>query len=274
MSSNKRLSTTKIWAFIVGVGVVLALLNGIFDLWDHIFPKPLNPLSSVNTDEFYSIPILKTFPLFVGSSWTYSYGVMTEAPGASLGLNQSTGSYTEKIVMVNGSRDDAIRVYTAEQTGDVMDMGCHWFDAVPGPVNVWYVTDETRLYLSCDSETAFAIAQNLLAIKEENADMLREVITPNFEVPLSVGKKWEAFPEAMVPEEDTMYKWYVEDEINITVPAGSFTDCFRIGLHTLPDLTYKYVCPGIGVVAVEYVHHGSTMNYRIELSTYSIPNHP
>jgi hypothetical protein len=62
-----------------------------------------------------------------------------------------------------------------------------------------------------------------------------------------------------------MYFSYVEKIEDVTVPAGTFKNCFKIVFRTLPDDTTEWFFPSMGIVRVEYHHHGTIDNWIIEL---------
>ena len=80
--------------------------------------------------------------------------------------------------------------------------------------------------------------------------------------PLKVGLKWDEFDPK---RNDNMYCWYVERIEDVTVPAGTFKDCFKIVYDTCPDTTTEWYCPGVGIVKYEYRHHGTITNITTEL---------
>lgn len=96
-------------------------------------------------------------------------------------------------------------------------------------------------------------------------------MAPTFEGPFEVGDIWRWDPHRPINKEYIDYQWYVLEKVDISVPAGNFENCYRIVLSTLPDNTVKWVCPGVGLVAEEYHHVGSTHDYRIELANFEMP---
>jgi hypothetical protein len=83
-----------------------------------------------------------------------------------------------------------------------------------------------------------------------------------------VGAVWGADP-AFPAREDTFYQWHVEARTDVDVPAGRFKDCFALAYRTNPDHLMRWVCPGVGLVAWEYDHHGTVEQYRAELKEWS-----
>ena len=80
--------------------------------------------------------------------------------------------------------------------------------------------------------------------------------------PLRVGLEWDKFDNSRT---DHMYCYYVEKIEDITVPAGTFKNCFKIVYETCPDDEAEWYCPGVGIVKYEYHHHGTITNERHEL---------
>ena len=97
---------------------------------------------------------------------------------------------------------------------------------------------------------------------EDNGDF-PSIDIPEEDFPLKVGAKWGE-PE-MLKREDNMYCNYVEKVEDVIASAGVFKDCFKIVFRTLPDDTAEWFCPGVGIVKIEYHHHGTIDNWIIEL---------
>lgn len=87
---------------------------------------------------------------------------------------------------------------------------------------------------------------------------------PKYPFPLEVGMKWGE--SADFKRDDNMYCWYVEAIEDVKVPAGTFR-CYRIVNRTCPDDTIEWYSPDVGVVKIEYRHHGTITNYTSELKT-------
>ena len=81
--------------------------------------------------------------------------------------------------------------------------------------------------------------------------------------PLKVGLKWDE--ESDFKRNDNRYCWYVEKMEDVTVPAGTFKDCFKITYDTCPDTETEWYYPGVGIVKYEYRHHGTITNETREL---------
>jgi hypothetical protein len=134
----------------------------------------------------------------------------------------------------------------------------------------WIVSDRSRVYAACSSAEADALAAELARGRGAGSDEVLGQV-PAFALPLREGEVWQAFPGRPVVEGDPSYQWYVDASVDVDVPAGTFTDCYRVRLSTLPDTLVHWVCPGVGIAATEYTHHGALHDYRTELVGYEIP---
>jgi hypothetical protein len=224
---------------------------------------PVSPptLSGEKIDDF--------FPLHLGTTWTYTFSDLNEdyeVEGATM------GTYTERVVMITTGPSDEFRLIGIEQEGESMLSPCYGSTRVVGDLPLWYVTDNQRLYAACSQWEAFSIAESLVGSSEDGET--DSVWPPQLVVPIDVGDVWPAFPgglsEPVVPD----YNWHVEAKADVNVPAGVFTDCFKISLRTLPDAISRWVCPGVGVAAMEYHHSTVARDYRAELREIGLHTGP
>jgi proline iminopeptidase len=210
--------------------------------------------------------VYQVFPYFVGQERTYNYRremALPSVDGQVIETATDTGTFTESTAFIETGNNDRVRVVGLEQTGENPASYCA-VDPAPNAFDIWIVADATRLYRVCSREEAYAIAGDIL--NEDEQGPTERTLAPTFEIPLEVGHIWRWDPYRPVDEQYMDYQWYVHDKVDVSVPAGNFTGCYRIVLSTLPDTTIKSVCPGLGLVAEEYQHGGSTHEYRIELS--------
>jgi len=101
------------------------------------------------------------------------------------------------------------------------------------------------------------ISQRIEEISESDLKGLR------YGFPLNVGMKWDE--ECDFERSDNMYCKYVEKIEDVTVPAGTFRNCFKIVYRTCPDEETIWYYPGIGVIKYLYYHHGTITNEKSEL---------
>ncbi len=235
------------------------------------------PLDQPSRNDVNLQPVTEYFPLFSGSSRTYTVTgkTFTQAVGNEIPTIDST--YTEKVVMVTSGTNEDIHIYKVEQTGGtIYDLDCTGFEARTAPADKWYVTDPSRVYVACTQDELGEIVDELMrqtrtpGYPHPNYDE----IAPILEFPLQSENKWPAFPGLPLQEDSNSYVWYVEKQLDYSVPAGKFTDCYRIVLYTNPDTSIRYFCNGVGFVAMEYHHNGSPVDFRVELQEYSSPSFP
>ena len=86
---------------------------------------------------------------------------------------------------------------------------------------------------------------------------------PGYIFPLQKDSKW-GDPESL-NRKDRTYFLYVEKIEDVTVPAGTFKDCFKIVYQSLSDETTEWFCPYVGIVRMEYHHHGTITDHISKL---------
>ena len=208
------------------------------------------------------------FPMFIGSTWSYNFGKVTQATDEEGSrILQFIGSYTETVVAIETGLSDKAKIIGVEITGESFMNHCAGDDFISGDLDTWYVLDDSRLFQLCSRDEASAVATEMVRGQTQATPS----VLPEYVAPFEVGKLWPAFPDT-APREDTCYQWHVESKVDVRVPAGEFKDCYRLLLCTLPDTVIRWVCPGVGLVAVEYHHHGSIEEYRAELESFQ--SHP
>ena len=242
-----------IFVVISVVATILGLATDSLTIFERFFQKTPVPKLDLFTE---------TFPFFVGQRWAYSFAIETETGGTEI------LSFTETVDMVTTGADEAVRIYRVQQEGDILDMYCGGWSLKPGSSTIWYITDDERVYIACTDDEANDIAIALFAEQPdfENNNLLN---TPDYMLPLAEEKIWPAFVD-LPAREDKMYQWYTANQTVLQVPAGNYEGCYQVVLMTLPDSSTRYICPGIGLAAAEYRHHGSMVNYRLELTSVSM----
>ena len=275
MTSNKKpawIARVTLVGIMTFIGFVLGFLNDALDLRDRFFhkehPTPTPQPTAILQDD----PVLSTFPFFVGNTWEYSYGTRTDANQGENQTIDETGNYTARVINVETGYSGRIRIYYIEISRPASNYAGMVFNAPCGSqgnasITYMIVTDGASLYEVCDRETLLDVAFKLAAGEKITSS------GPTFVLPLVEGALWPYYPNDP-PRDDTAYQWYVETKLDKTVPAGNFTDCYRIIFRTNPDATINFVCPGIGIVASEYHHYGSIVDYTAELTSYDFVNQP
>ena len=96
----------------------------------------------------------------------------------------------------------------------------------------------------------------------EHSEMIKKVVDSS---PYIVGKTIDDPDRG-----DHMYCDYVEKMEDVTVPAGTFKNCFKVVYMTCPDETAYWYCPGVGIVKSIYHHHGTIINELVVLKKIKI----
>lgn len=207
-------------------------------------------------------PVLDTFPLHEGASWTYSYTEET-AQGVE------TGVVTETVVMVPSGVPDGTYLAKVSVSGRKFLNRCPESGAAGAGSAYWVVADRSRFYVACSRNEAESLATELVHGGGGGSDDVLGKV-PEFVLPLQEGQVWQAFQGRPVDAEDSAYQWYVTSKRDLQVPAGTFMDCYCIQLSTLPDTLIRWVCPGTGIAAIGYTHHGALHDYRAGLIRYEV----
>ncbi|HTX90023.1 MAG TPA: hypothetical protein VMC09_02305 [Anaerolineales bacterium] len=214
------------------------------------------------------------FPLAAGDTWTYSFTSDVESPEGSGNLATRTGTFSEQVIGAGASPYKALHIYQAELTGEVLDEECTGGTVVPGPLRIWYILDETRLFIACTDGGKDGIVKALYDERFVYHPTPAGVLEiPELIFPLAEGAGWAAFP-GIAPDSYHSYGWYVDQKLELNTSAGDFKDCYRVVLDTNPDTSIRYFCNGVGFVAFEYHHHGSALDFRVDLTSYFLISHP
>lgn len=259
---------------VVVVGTIVGLLADVSDL---VLNKPLpdavatsGVASETNTNtnsdnhSTTNTTASQVVPYFVGSEWTYQF---VELKGTSSEkVERSEGQFQEKVVTVENAFGDYSRIIGIEVTGDSLLAPCVTSQSANNSPDYWIVVTATAIYYTCDRLEVNSIVQ-VVRESVETGKSIPAGVSPEFELPLEVGKTWgEEVIEGAPTRDDTAYQWYVQAQVDVAVPAGEFTDCFKVIYYTLPEDLMRWVCPEVGIVAGEYHHHGSQHDYRFELT--------
>ena len=249
------------WGMLVsGVTLLVALLGFLsdaFSLWDRFFPptEAAPTMRPVQLDDAVEVLNLRQ-----GNWWSYSYGEMTGQSGGEQELGLTLGSVRETVVL-DAALSESLRVIGIDLVGDQSAMRCP-DRGVEGEADYWYLTDGQRVYLACDEGKVNELA-NLYFKGSPGADF-----APMFVIPLAVGAAWPAFDGESL-NEGGLYNWNVTAQEDVSVPAGDFKGCYQLVIPTGPDRLERWVCPGVGIAAENYIHAGDFQTFRLELVDWS-----
>jgi hypothetical protein len=214
--------------------------------------------------------VAKYFPLHLGSRWTYSFKQsMEEGSGSQMRTRKVIGHYSETVVSLDQSFGNSVQLVGVKRDGDPPSyVSCPVEKDFRSPdrtkPDFWYVTDRYRVFIVCTQQDAGKLVSTLGNSPSEEISNFG----PDYVLPFRPGETWGADPDT-APRDDNFYEWAVEGQGDITVPAGKYKGCYSIIFRTLPDHEIKDICPGVGLVADEYEHHGTLDEHRVELTHYS-----
>ncbi len=224
----------------------------------------------------YKALIERYVPFHAGEVRTYAYrGETVEGPGADSPVRTVIAEYTETVISVHQVtpkfRIVRLEISGGKQGADHTRCGVDPLEAEPDaddnlkvPWQYSYVFAGRFVFQKCNPGPDDSLElPGRYRLDEEGVDYI---------LPLRVGRGWGR--EDGLPREgphDTRWEWFVAGRQTISVPAGTFEGCFRLIYETNPDDTQRWICPGVGLVAEEYTHHGTLMHSRIELTSVTKP---
>ena len=119
------------------------------------------------------------------------------------------------------------------------------------------------------TQTYWLIVDNNRVLRQDDKldfSDLESRVSVEFVFPLERNNEWSMFNTKDAPLNREIIKVG-----SITVPAGTFTDCFYIGGDAYAGTTFeKWFCPGIGIVWENFIHHGTPYGSKRELIRYSV----
>jgi len=253
---------------VIGLAVVCALaviLSAI--VWRRArtpVPKEKSPVSPASSDSSRE-GVDAFFPFRVGSRWIYLVrGEQQEGSGRKGRTESGQGKYSDEVTSVRAISPD-VRLVELVRHGIAPGYAfCSADERQSGQWRFWYVVMGRKIFSRCSQEDAAALVSthSQSPAPEDAGD------DPEFLLPFKVGASWGPDPSAP-KREDKFYQWNVDAKVDVTVPAGSFRDCYELSFKTLPDDEERWICAGVDLIADEYTHHGTTDHYRIELQSFT-----
>ena len=175
------------------------------------------------------------FPLTVGNEWNYDM-TMTEIIVIDTVTSDTTvvTATNECEITAETTLDNSTAVFEMISTMTFEDT------LIPGFADTSYIEETEDYILMYDTKAATVPDDTMLAL------------------PLETGKTW-ADCEVMGQE-------------NITVPAGTFNDCWKIREVDNGDTLYTYMALDVGMVkwTQSEIEADTTMDMLMELETYTV----
>ncbi len=183
------------------------------------------------------------FPLTVGNDWTYGLTTITE-------ITDTTGVVADTMTATITSE------ITSETT---LDDGTAAFENISS-------TDYDDTLITDFTDTSFVVeADDYILGYDSKSDTEPDTL---FVLPIEEGNTWTVHPDTANPTTAV-----VLGKENVTVPAGTYDDCWEIGYITAGETTYTYYAPGTGNVrSYMYMEQDTTWSSEttIELESVNI----
>lgn len=190
---------------------------------------------------------LRTYPLWVGSSWVYGY----------LGFDME-GEYTWRIVETVVETQLVQGYYAArvERTVELQEgLPDADFPVAPEEGAFWLVLVEDQLYRldspdSVDPDTAWL--ELILSFSREGAVWYPDPDLRAMDTPSDDGLRTSSEP------------------FQQALPMGGTYTCYSISTQEVDGISKGTFCDGVGFVYLEYIHTGQDYGYRAELTGFSL----
>ena len=195
----------------------------------------------------------RELPLSVGNSWAYR---VTRYDGFNPN-DIMTATFTMTDTMISVEVKDGFFVATVQS-----ERSAETLVEVRGN---YPMTDSLQPAIT---ETYWLIVDGNRVLRQDdklNLSDLQSRVLVEFVFPISLNSQW-----AMYNAKDAPLNRDVTKVGSITVPAGTFTDCFYLE-GVIGGMTFEdWFCPGIGVVWYNAEHHGTPYGNRRELVSYKV----
>lgn len=198
-------------------------------------------------------PYAQELPLSTGNSWAYR---VTRYDGFNSNDHMAaTYTQTDSVTRVEVKNGFFIATMQSEHTAEIL-------------VDVQGNYPATDSLQPATTETYWLIVDGDRVLRQDgqlNLSDLQSQVFVQFVFPLRLNSQW-----SMYNAKDAPLNRKVTKVGSITVPAGTFADCFylegEIGGMTFDD----WFCPGIGVVWSNAEHHGTPFGNKQELLSYQV----
>ncbi|MBU0493184.1 MAG: hypothetical protein KKA73_14820 [Chloroflexi bacterium] len=245
-----------------------------------------------------SLDTLAYYPLTLGNTWVYSatyYGYYVEGEGTNLTeiVITSTFIITDRVIATEihepyfaaqmqrtslftaGVAPDIYGLYPSDRTWHPASPEFRWNSLDRGIVNpasrtYWDIIDGSRVYYQDELDLSYTPAT---AISQTPA---------YYYLPFSEHPCWFARGDERRCREDlSRYSWmdfyYVKSgPTTRTLSAGTFTDCYTIGVFVKGGGVNKHFCLGVGLVGFDWEAHWQggyrypPIGHKAELINYSL----
>ncbi len=212
-----------------------------------VLPQPSQTSDPSNLYTYFPHPTL-------GSTRSYNYSYVYAQYDQNMnvtGQKTETGSYSETVTIVNQEfiGDDITIMGVEIQEKDYLARCKNNF--------YWVVYDPRRLYIICSKDYVFSAAAGMAGNPEPNLTANSQYsarplnLGPEYFAPFEIGKYWESNKF----DEPNAFEVSVKDKVTKTISLGTYSDCFQFSFFAIHYIELRYLCPHVGLVAIEVYDH-------------------
>jgi hypothetical protein len=195
-------------------------------------------------------------PFQVGSHWDYRACEVKDDDGGSKESTAKPCVQFSERVHAAATVDGGV-LTQFQRNGIVPEYHFCYFDGGGTETKFWYLSVASGVFLTCTSEETDQLIRDL----KDDPNVTVPSHDPQFVFPFKVGATWGD-------------RWEITTKLPVTVPAGTFDDCYEAAFETRLGMQKRWVCKGVGVVAYEYPGETVESHYRVELINFKIEDGP
>jgi hypothetical protein len=210
--------------------------------------------------------LLQTFPLYQGTSWTYTKASYSQASGDPNSILRATTRIHEQVVEVENHPPYYLAHVQGKQSLEQADPG--WEQEGPGDYEYWYIVLNGSVYRS----------EGPPDLSSLDTGLLQEV----YRFPMAQGDSW--CPKGQQKDDinspaATPYPCeyagmrMVEAAQSYVSPAGKFDTCWQLWDRYTSGSPIQIFCAGVGVVETKYDHGGTHFGWQQVLDSYTLGSH-
>ncbi len=242
-------------------------------------PSPAPTLSTLSVTSVASLaltqapslsssPLASTdvFPVFPGTSWTYTFRGYTQSPSGPNLILRATLEIRETVSDVESYPPFVIVHILGNRSRVMADLGWQDFDSFTlGDYEYFYILQDGNVYRS----PVYPDPDNI-----QTTGMIQE-----FQFPMAVGAEWcpsKLDKGYLTPPAETPVPCaftgnrIVEQEGTYQASAGRFEHCYQMRDLVNSGGLIQWFCDGVGVVAEKYDHIGSRFGFTQDLIAFTL----
>lgn len=211
---------------------------------------------------------LDIFPLYLGTSWTYTYDEYSKSLDVPDQVVRASLELKETVVDLHSSPPFTLVQIMGNK--EIIEADPGWQERGGNGMEVyeyWYILLDGAIYMS--------------KTEPDPANIQIDQLLLEFQLPLVPGANW--FPDLpgsvnlASPGDDFLPlpgMRVVSNEEAYQTAAGAFERCFLISDIYNSGNVFQWFCDGVGLVARKYDHLGSPFGFSLELTGFSLGSLP